>query len=378
MLNQKRHWSALIAALLLLSACSPATPTVEPATTATLTPTVGNPTMTSRPTRTEIPTATITPTPTAQPPQTLQFNLLQHSTRDDRALSAPTGDGWEGDYTWAPYVVYHQGVYHMFFNGFRITSRGIGYATSTDGFHFTRVGDEPVLEPDPLTMAIGAVVYVQDDGTWVMYLVEDRHKPNLAGGTVMRYTAPSPSGPWEVSNGGEPVYSAPEGHWTESIVVRSILIEEDRILLAFHARHADLSADIGILVSDSAGLDFELLSEEPVLSPGNHGDFDGHAVGAPILFATDEGYEMFYLGMVLEFSRLTSYEGNNLFFGYATSSDGIHWTREAYNPVIQITQETGFSYSSGLKLGDTYHIFYVYDAGGSGLGAATVQIEAIE
>ncbi len=318
------------------------------------------------------PTATPAPSPT---PEMLQFDLTVYSTRTDPALERRTGVTWEGGYIWTPFVVFQNDTYYLFYNGFSIVARGVGLATSPDGIEFKRFQDEPVLVRESEERVIYApVVYVDDEGTWVMYIMSDQPRTNLVGDRIMRYTAPAPEGPWEISNDGEPVWEAPsEEHWTAGIVIRSIVVEEERILLGFDARLEDTSS-IGILAS-ADGLHFELLNEEPMLVKGEDGSFEQDGVTAPIIFPTSKGYEMFYIGHVLNGAkRYASYEGVNLWMGYATSPDAITWTKYPFNPVFAIPEEQGTAYISGMKVEDVYHIFYVYGAGAYGIGAASLTI----
>ena len=60
---------------------------------------------------------------------------------------------WTGN-TLEPEVVYVDGVYHMLIQSSGVTESGyygdyIGYASSTDGIHFTRKIDSPVILPEP-------------------------------------------------------------------------------------------------------------------------------------------------------------------------------------------------------------------------------------
>ena len=57
----------------------------------------------------------------------------------------------------------------------------------------------------------------------------------------------------------------------------------------------------------------------PVLE-GESGEWDGEIVGSPAVIRNGTGYEMWYWG------------GSAI--GRATSSDGIHWTKESNNPVL--------------------------------------------
>ncbi|HSZ42538.1 MAG TPA: hypothetical protein VK817_21460 [Trebonia sp.] len=62
-------------------------------------------------------------------------------------LISPHGDGWEAAATYNPGVVYSDGTYKMLYRG-QATDGGasqIGYATSTDGVHFTEYSGNPVI-----------------------------------------------------------------------------------------------------------------------------------------------------------------------------------------------------------------------------------------
>lgn len=100
-------------------------------------------------------------------------HVLMYSSKDgitwDRYIDGPTfylgGElGYSGDMGWnetwwigntlEPEVVYVDGVYHMLLQTTGITPSGhygdyINYASSTDGIHFTRKTDSPVVLPEP-------------------------------------------------------------------------------------------------------------------------------------------------------------------------------------------------------------------------------------
>ena len=100
-------------------------------------------------------------------------HVLMYTSQDgitwDRYIDGPTfylgGElGYSGDMGWnetwwigntlEPEVVYVDGVYHMLLQTTGITPSGhygdyINYASSTDGIHFTRKTDSPVVLPEP-------------------------------------------------------------------------------------------------------------------------------------------------------------------------------------------------------------------------------------
>lgn len=64
------------------------------------------------------------------------------------------GEGWWTGNTLEPEVIYVDGIYHMFTQSSGTTQSGyygdyIGYASSTDGYTFTRKTDSPVILPQP-------------------------------------------------------------------------------------------------------------------------------------------------------------------------------------------------------------------------------------
>jgi len=211
----------------------------------------------------------------------------------------------------------------------------------------------------------------------VMYLIDAPRSSTLAGESISRYTAPEPKGPWTLD--GEPVFTAEEGSWASDIVLRSVLqLEDGGILLAFDARYEKGRVGIGLLHSED-GYHFDLLSDAPVLGPGPVDSWNQNGSAAPMLFATEDGYALFFLGFKQDTSSyFRSFQGKNLWLGYATSLDGLTWEIDPYNPVIQIPDSNGFAYMSGMQLGETYYLYYVYRAGALGVGALTVNVSLVE
>src|SRR5215208_4112701 len=94
---------------------------------------------------------------------------------DDPVVMRGERGEWDGRYTDPGAVVYHDGLFHMFRNGFQgwPAPVQIGYLTSPDGLNWTEVSEEPVLTSDEVPFAgvaaLAASVLVEDDGTWVLY-----------------------------------------------------------------------------------------------------------------------------------------------------------------------------------------------------------------
>ncbi|MBI2900194.1 MAG: hypothetical protein HYY17_08410 [Planctomycetes bacterium] len=92
---------------------------------------------------------------------------------------------------------------------------------------------------------------------------------------------------------------------------------------------------------------------QPVLSPGNFGEFDGLFAEAPAVIRRDDGtYLMFYSGN----------NGISYRIGLATSPDGVMWTKRG----VVVDVGAGFgawdsksvSDASVVRVGSRYHLYY--------------------
>ena len=107
---------------------------------------------------------------------------------------------WDSKYINPGAMVYHDGKFHMFRNGFVNWPAfvAVGYMTSEDGYEWTSVQDEPVFTSDEVPFAEPAMLvtsaYVMEDGTWVFLFstFNTSSTPSVIG----RATSPSPLGPW--------------------------------------------------------------------------------------------------------------------------------------------------------------------------------------
>jgi predicted GH43/DUF377 family glycosyl hydrolase len=94
-------------------------------------------------------------------------------------------------------------------------------------------------------------------------------------------------------------------------------------------------------------------AENPVLEPGPAGSWDDNYLIEPYVLFDGTNYKMWYGG----------HDGANSRIGYATSPDGVVWTRDALNPVLDLGP-TGswddFSITASWVLYDstTYHMWY--------------------
>jgi len=97
----------------------------------------------------------------------------------------------------------------------------------------------------------------------------------------------------------------------------------------------------------------------PVLGTGGVGSFDASGIQYPFVIKDSSTYKMWYSGI----------SGGTLGgIGYATSSDGINWTRYGLTPVLPLGSgwdAAGVGGCCVVKVGIVYHLYY---SGGSSSG----------
>lgn len=81
-----------------------------------------------------------------------------------------------------------------------------------------------------------------------------------------------------------------------------------------------ISAFLFVAIPSYAEGIWQKVSNTPILSTGSPADWDGSTVTKPTVIFKDNVYKMWY--------------GGNDGIGYATSADGIHWTKYENNPVL--------------------------------------------
>lgn len=131
----------------------------------------------------------------------------------------------------------------------------------------------------------------------------------------------------------------------------------------------------GYAVHHATSLDGKTWTKDannPVLSPGGAGEWDQYGVGVTTVWIDGATWYMLYRG-------ITTADGIDA-MGLATSTDGVHWTKDtAHNPVLSpggvgawdhLGAEIG---NAGvIKVGSTYYAYYECDyAGSRHVGVAT-------
>jgi predicted GH43/DUF377 family glycosyl hydrolase len=337
--------SLFILLALLVSGCSAApipTPSPTPSATQTSEPATSTPVPAK-------PNDTLTPThlPNTIPTDELNTSLF-HFYEGNPVLQQSNNPQWDNLYIDPGAMVYQDDTFHMFFNGINgfPAPVGVGYATSADGYHWTRQVSEPVLSAKALSGShlMGSNLFatsalVEDDGTWVLYFYTLSGNTFNGPGDIGRATAPAPTGPWTIDP--DPMLSpGPSGSWDEvQVSAPDVLKTEAGYVMYYDARGNDSASMIGMATSsdgihwnkynDPATNDPAFAKSDPVLKVSSDG-WDSTRVIDPNVVETPDGWEMIYLAT----NGSGKFTIGEFSFGVASSPDGIQWNKSDRNPVL--------------------------------------------
>jgi hypothetical protein len=254
----------------------------------------------------------------------------------------------------------------MFYTGVAAgrSSRSVGLATSTDGVSWTKHPNNPIFTGSGEVENVVNPVVLLDGETWIMYY----NRPvNEVGTQIWRATAPAPEGPWSPDEA--PVFSSEPPTWDIRKLPIGIFMTEDGYQL-FYLGWGSLPTSrmqVGLATSadgitfaaydDPATTDGIYAKSDPVLPAGDEGDWDALSVSPSQIWRGEDGYELFYMGAQQNLDVEEDLEGAAAMVGYATSSDGLTWTKYQDNPVLDLEVSFWASVSTA-RIGDLYHIYY--------------------
>jgi sucrose-6-phosphate hydrolase SacC (GH32 family) len=283
-------------------------------------------------------------------------------------LVAGEAGAWDAGGVSSPQVIYHDGLFHMLYTGRSDSSPvqlAVGYATSEDGLNWTRDESNPVFALDESFGRYGSEVgefWVEGD-TWTMlvfalYPSTSTSGPPNCGTIILRATAPDPTGPWTL----DPQLVLESGgaqDWDYSGICGGSLIDtgEGYVLyfadenLQYYGMATSADGITWAKYNDPTTDDWPVKNFDPVFTVEPPEVFLGAQV---VRQRGNDAWEMFYTSGSVP-------DGNpSTVIGYATSPDGIHWTRYSNNPVLEVPNAVHVHamVQSVVVVGDTYYVYY--------------------
>jgi len=235
--------------------------------------------------------------------------------------------GYESVMDPAP-LVDEDGVIHMWF-----TSEAYGYGTSfsvseaisTDMIHWYTYFKNPVLGP-------GIPGSFDERGVRVMSVIRD------SLGYKMYYQGATPSDDQAIGLAtsadrivwtrypGNPVLDVgPAGSWDERKISTASIYFDGSGYFMWYTGRGVREGSIGLATSPD-GIHWTKHPENPLLQPGPPGSWEQNSAEAPKVVRIDSLFHMFYCGHDPVISAFQ--------IGYATSLDGIRWTKFVGNPIL--------------------------------------------
>lgn len=222
-----------------------------------------------------------------------------HWSDPEIVLSPDTTAGWETELN-RPVVVKRKDGYHMWYTG-QTWSNGrdgrsqIGYATSTDGRHWTRKSRKPVLAPqlawEKTAVMCPHVLWDEQAQLFKMwYSGGEQYEPDAIG-----YATSKDGLNWK-KYAGNPVFANdPSREWEQAKVTACQVIKEKNAYYMFYIGFKNVDyAQIGIARSKDGITGWVRYPGNPIISPGD--GWDASAVYKPFTIFDGKQWLIWYNG----------------------------------------------------------------------------------
>lgn len=216
-----------------------------------------------------------------------------------------------------PFVLADSNKYKMWYLNAGGTGT-VGYAESTDGLSWNRIGSQPVMVPgtnywEMVTICPGPVIKVNNQ-YWMYY-----------SGSAVGGMGPSQTGLATSVDGinwtkrTNPVLTAQTG-WETSVIASDVIKIGNTFYMYYTGRTFPIYK-IGLATSTD-GINWTKYSGNPILVADKSWEGDGVYCASVAFF--NNKYTMVYQNAKNIFADIA--------FGMATSTDGINWVKESSNP----------------------------------------------
>jgi beta-1,2-mannobiose phosphorylase / 1,2-beta-oligomannan phosphorylase len=267
---------------------------------------------------------------TALTPDSLPFpaRFTNFTAYDKNPLFSGTGGaGWDQFIRERGWIIKEDSTYHMWYTGYRFgkdTVMHLGYASSPDGYRWTRYAGNPLLKTD----WVEDMTVLKKDSVYYMF-AEGR-------GDIAHMLTSTDKIHWTEQGNlnihqkdGQPISKGSYG--TPAIWF------ENGLWYLFYER-----GDLGIWLATSKDLKiFTNVQDDPVIQMGPE-PYDKAQVAMNQVIKKDGVYYGYYHALATDTSK-------NWTSCVAASKDLIHWTKFAGNPILQENKSSAIMVFDGVQ-----------------------------
>jgi hypothetical protein len=266
----------------------------------------------------------------------------------------PTVGAWDKNKVAAPRVIHDGAQYRMWYDGYNSTAPqsgwAVGLAESPDGVAWVKHASNPLLKPAGGTAwdshARIQIAVLKDGLTYKMWYSASDGGPWQVG-----YATSSDGVAWSVYAGNPVLTVGPSGSWDEFEADAPTVIKDGSVFKMWYGGCDEdyTSCSVGYATSTN-GTTWTKHASNPVMT-GAPGAWDEGMTAWLSVLKNGSTYEMWYTG--------------NGGIGRATSTDGIHWTKDAGNPVFSAVPGGSAPLQPSVLLENgTYKMWFRYSVGG--------------
>ena len=221
-------------------------------------------------------------------------------------------------------------IYHMWYGGYNSEwVMEIGYATSPDGINWTKHENNPVLSLgedgnwDDASVYGGTVLF---DGIR-FHMWYSGTKKGQNGLSEIGYAYSDNGVDWHRYESNPVLKQGADGSWDSmDLSYPCVVFDGSQYHMLYNGWDVNYKCRIGY-ASSLDGITWSKYNDNPVIVLGDDTSWDANLVLIPAVIYRNNNFEMWYNGKSQQ---------NVIRIGYATSTDGIIWSKYSDNPISLI------------------------------------------
>lgn len=278
-----------------------------------------------------------------------------------------SGTGWDSGEVFGPRVYYDGSTYHMWYTGtIRLWGYRIGYAASNDGVSWIKSSANPVLLPGPPgswdSGFVSSPSVIYNGSVYMMWYVggkqpSEYHYYTYSGSQGFGLATSTDGVAWTKYGNGSPVMTT--SALDASVMFDPWVLQIGNQFKMWYTCGSGIESRLEVCYASSPdGIHWTKNPTEIFKGTGSEYDWDSDDVFSPNVLYDGHTYGMWYSG-----DHYTNQTIAIAQIGYATSLDGITWTRAAGNPIL--SPSAYGSWDSGdvdetgvVQVGGTFMLYY--------------------